>query len=94
MKKLIYFSSFTLIFISAFLFRCSKEKDNGNQEQQISFAISVPETKSGSETKGATGYSVTDAKKLFLQFKTPMVRLLNSLDKTGLDKEPDDRDLY
>jgi uncharacterized protein (TIGR02145 family) len=66
MKKLIYSSAITLIFISAFLFRCSKEKDTGNQEQQISFAISVPETKNGSETKGAAGYSLSDAKKIVL----------------------------
>ena len=66
MKKLIYCSSISLILISAFLFRCSKEKETGNKEQEISFSISVPDSKNGSETKGTAGYSLSDAKKIVL----------------------------
>jgi uncharacterized protein (TIGR02145 family) len=66
MKKLIYCSSITLIFMSAFFCRCNKDKDIINQEQEVFFAIGLPEAKNGLDTKGGSGYNLTDARKIVL----------------------------
>jgi len=66
MKKLTYLFPIALIFISAFLLTCKKEKDTGNQQQDVSFSIGTSNTKSGSALKSAFAYSLSDAKKIVL----------------------------
>ena len=66
MKKITYSILSGLIFSLALLPTCSKENEAANQEHQISFAISMPDTKNGSGIKGATVYSLGDARKIEL----------------------------
>ena len=69
MKKHIYYAALTLVFTSAFLFQCKKEKDIENQEQEVFFAIATPDAKNGSDTKGDSGYNLIDARKIVLTIK-------------------------
>jgi uncharacterized protein (TIGR02145 family) len=66
MKKLTFPLLSFLILITAFLFRCAKEKEALIQEQEFFFALTTPDAKIGSDAKGLSGYNLTDARKIVL----------------------------
>jgi uncharacterized protein (TIGR02145 family) len=66
MKKSIYLNVMTLIFISAFLLTCKKDKDPVVLEQEVSFAIDNSNFSNVSSLKSAMAYNLSDAKKIVL----------------------------
>jgi len=69
LMKSIYFSAIAVIFMSAFLVMCKKEKDAGKIEQSVSFAINLSNSKNVSALKSALAYHLSDAKKIVLSIQ-------------------------